>query len=484
MLVVLAGKESNVRSTVSFLERRGFLVRLVSTLNEAVELFTKKQANMLLLSVNFAHPKVEMLPVLMYQSFEIDTILYADESDRKSSSRLNNAKTRHVLFGPVSGPVVMMKIRQIERERGLVSDDEADPQTRVSSTAVDDEIKIGGNKISGSDAIVLSGREANEKQAAVDQLMRALSEGEEDAASGDLMRSGDTYVAKGRRTGLNSAIEEVPLSPVPDEPISARARDLRCGIDRGLETAGGRRRLLSPNAFQRAQNRAEEANGAIIHVCLREAVTIVAGSLNPSLQRLSVHTSATLVYLQTPTLSCAFVVSVAYASRSPSEIFHRLATSFFALLRDRGIEFDDQQTHAIVIDNRKIVESAFEVSEFKLFSESVDLQLGVAIVEARNPIASLQPYEEDMLSIRIHDLPIDEPVTFDVFLHLKKNQKFLRYLKPGAKVSETQISRLARTHSNVLLEERSAEAYRRLYAAHAIQTVRSRGLNVRSSCGA
>lgn len=103
MILVLAKKVSSVSQTVAFLERRGFAAKIISNVSDAVDIFTKKQANILLLSVNFAHPKVEMMPVLMNQSFNVETILFAEDSDRKSQSKLSNAKTKHVLFSRCGG---------------------------------------------------------------------------------------------------------------------------------------------------------------------------------------------------------------------------------------------------------------------------------------------------------------------------------------------------------------------------------------------
>ncbi|MES2962737.1 MAG: hypothetical protein V4760_02530, partial [Bdellovibrionota bacterium] len=115
-LVVIARDERSVRSAVAFLNRRGIPTKIVTNMNDAIDIFSKKQANMALLSVNYPHPKIEMLPSLLQQSFKADTILFAEDTDRKTTQRLSNTKARQVLFGPVSGPTVMMRVRQIEKE--------------------------------------------------------------------------------------------------------------------------------------------------------------------------------------------------------------------------------------------------------------------------------------------------------------------------------------------------------------------------------
>ncbi len=569
MVVVLARNANNIRATVTFLERRGIAVKLASSLNEAIELFSRKEANMLLLSVNFPHPKVEILPALLAQSFQIETILYAEDSERRTLSRLNSAKSKHVLFGPVSGPVVLMKVRQIEREIAGAGDEQAkgSGQRKTGQYSENDSINVSGARLKSESA----------RKSRLDALKKALAEIESSAdgeSSGDQKSAGKTFVQKGERAKFMSEVSSGPAAL--EGSLSERATSLRHGLDLGLvlplPSAKSKKTLLiMPNIFsgtltseladlapaQWAEERAarlaqrtlereaelhagrERAEGVaaeaaafqqrtdertrereltndelkerlelekleaaaaaakssiksespdeqdgistanefskkpsdvqIIQRCLREALAIVAGHPNPLQAELSNYATATLVSLRTLNLSCSFLVSVAFAKQAASEVFHRMEIAFFSLLRDHGVEFENDQVHSILLDNMSIVEKAFRGSEYVLISQSNDLQIGVASVIAKNPVATFEPYEENMLSVNVHDLPVDEPVTFNVFLHLKRNQRYVRYLKVGARISAPQISRLSSHHPNVLLEENELEAYRRHYAAHSIQ---------------
>jgi DNA-binding response OmpR family regulator len=608
MLVVLAKREAGVQSTVQFLERRGFAAKYVSSLNEAVELFSKKEANMLLLSVNFPHPKVEMISILMQQSFQVETILFAEENDRKTSNKLNNAKTKHVLFGPVSGPVVMMKIRQIDREMsGETEEKSANSSHALSSKDDGGDIKIGGRKSSEDDTVVLNGKTESDRKASFDTLMRSLSgENESEANPGDqLERSGDTYVQKGERSKMKSAGDDTENDE--NGSLSERAQDLRAALDRGLTetppSEGKRGRLIEPNSFRRpmstrptemsaetnedpapsydeaapsyeeavealrkaehakaleaarqreereaaeaakkaareaeiakqkseneamaAKQRAEReemaakmkaerealaaktkaeneaaaaataaarkaerdaaacarrivdeaisATEEMIHRCLYEALAVVAGSPTEEEHQLTAHVQAALISLRTSKLNCAFVVSLNYAKQTATELFQRMEVAFFSLLRDNGVEFENDQTYSIFLDNMKVVREAFANSEYSVIARTTEIEMGAARVDAANPVAKTQPYEENMHSISIQDLPVDEPVTFSLFLHLKQNGKFLRYLKKGSSISDRQVERLAKHHALGLVEQDEIEAYRRLYAAHAIHAVK------------
>ncbi len=516
MVIVLAKKESSIRATVTFLRRRDIAAKFVSSLSDAIDAFANNEGNILLLSVNFPHPKVESLPVLMNQSFGIETIVFAEDSDRKSSGRLSSARTKHILFGSVSGTVVMMKVRQIERE---MNDRDAIAAALSNSTKLE-----------------------SDKQEAREALKRALSESE---------RS-ESIIQKGQRSKMNSELQ----ASAESEPISFRAQEFRAALDNGLTAPAinraRKRRLIilteiktkrrvsnetdeqalsepdilptseiAEGPLLEADRRAKEralaeavaraplmaeagasssaptmnestlAPGAtalsepkstvlseqeIIVECLRECLTIVAGATNPLVNSLQAYTSAALVSLKTSKLSCAFVISVAHSVQSSSELFFRIEAAFFALMRDHGIEFEDRDTHSIGIDNLRIVKSAFETSEFTAVVSQKDIEIGVAKVLVGNPVPEFLAHEENMLTVNLSDLPIDEPVTFSVFLHLKNNQKYIRYLKRGSVMTQLQATRLEKTHPRVMLDQEEIDAYRRHYAAHAIQAPKRKSI--------
>jgi len=75
-----------------------------------------------------------------------------------------------------------------------------------------------------------------------------------------------------------------------------------------------------------------------------------------------------------------------------------------------------------------------------------------------------------MLKIKLADLPIELPVSYEVYLHMPLNKKFLRYLRAGATLSQDQKDRLEENKiKHLFLNESDAEAYRRQYAARAIR---------------
>lgn len=169
-LLVLARDAASVRSTVSFLNRRDIRCEMVASLNDAVDRLSNKEANMVLLSINFAHPRIEMIPLLLSQSFGVETIVFAEKTDRKSSQMLTACKAKHVIMGRISGPVVAMRVRKIEKD--IESALENGEGERHGEKTDDGSGKDSQEK---DDAILLKGR-GGPSEDAMARLMKTLND--------------------------------------------------------------------------------------------------------------------------------------------------------------------------------------------------------------------------------------------------------------------------------------------------------------------
>jgi hypothetical protein len=512
MLLILSRHERSVRSTVSFLNRRGIPARAISTLNEALEAFTAKKANMLLLSVNFPHPKIEMIPVLMTQSFPVEVILFAEIIDRKSSQRLQNAKTKHVIMGPVSGPAVMMKIRQIEKE--LNGDNDANTsdgggRSTVRSSEQEQSINVRGGSLSTVNKEALATLMSAASEALLqedDKTIGSRSFGsEEESEFGGLERSGETYVQKGSRSkahlvtpeaalraAIDNGLEEADparkpklIVPLPEEmrraPVFIEPRKKYQRKQQAAEMHGA----LSPKEAHSKANqhlgpahnvrrkKPESETEALFLRCVEEALETVAGQALSDESEFGFFRKAMLVSIRSNKLKGSFLVAVGKSKHKPADLMERVQVAFFSLVRANGFDLDSSDQFAIELDQIAIASAAFQISDHVIISKTESAEICVAVVMSDDPVPSTEPYEKNMVKVPLLDLPPEEPVTFNVFLHLKRNNKFLRYIKVGAKISDKQVARLEkRKVTHVLVNKDESEAYHRHYAAHSIQPSR------------
>lgn len=188
-LIVLAKDVASVKGMSTFLNRRGVETFVTSQLNDAVDRLTQGWTRFVLLSVNFPHPKVELIPQLFAQSFTAETIAFGEQSDRKTAQKLTASRARNVIFGAASGPVVLMRLKQAQRQDEDPAGDVENMRSSVASDeAASEEVRVkgGAGMGLGKSAVHVKGGVKSSANSAADSLqarqeaasrfMRALSE--------------------------------------------------------------------------------------------------------------------------------------------------------------------------------------------------------------------------------------------------------------------------------------------------------------------
>ncbi len=116
-VLFLVKDKNNIKATSTFLERRELNTYVCDDLKEAIRIMDNTPPDFLCLSVNYPHPKVTHIPKLISSTFGVETIMLAEKNTKKAVQLLSQAKSRHVLFGDVSGPSMLMKIRRIVKDQ-------------------------------------------------------------------------------------------------------------------------------------------------------------------------------------------------------------------------------------------------------------------------------------------------------------------------------------------------------------------------------
>jgi hypothetical protein len=567
-LVIMAAHANSVRGTIAFLSRRGVNAKFVTNINEAIEIFAKKEATILLLSMNVPHPKVDLLPTLMQQSFQVTTIVFAEQADRKTAQRLANAKTKHVIYGPVSGPVILMKMRQIEKE--LAGEEAMSEETtngeRVSADRDSGSggIKVGGgNGGDGDNAIVLKGSKGGSVQEQIASAMSALgddpnasgsrvnsSSGEaNDREAGSLQRSGGVIVQKGSAGELMKANQDGEKSS--QGLSSAAAQALRKGLmarqeaeaskaneatngslgdgadstgaqsgsaaksgkmngrsgGRGEKPAGSASdgnnspsaaatrtakrdsspkihdALPGPEKNQRELNLRPaklEANSAtsasfssndiVMRECMQKALLEVCGPYSIEPKELHDCKFASLVLIDSLSLKGSVLMAVGHSLKPGSELVEKVKRVFLGFLKVRGFVVAELDCASVDLDHLKLVESTVCRSTHAVFRSAEGIEMAALIIPNLHRLADVEVNEEDkMAMIHLKDLTAEVPLNFEVYLHMPVNKKYIRYLKSGAQLGDSQAVRLERSQvTHLFLNENDREACRKYFAINTI----------------
>ena len=192
-LIVLVKDVGSTKSMANYLNRRGVETFVTSQLNDAVDRLTQGWTRFVLLSVNFPHPKVELIPQLFAQSFSAETISFGESSDRKTAQRLTASRSKNVIFGTASGPIVLMRLKQAQR-----SDDDSTDQTETTRSSsmtnnIDEDVRVKGiGAANRGQSVHLKGSSApadspEARREAASRFLRALSESGSESAGRDGM---------------------------------------------------------------------------------------------------------------------------------------------------------------------------------------------------------------------------------------------------------------------------------------------------------
>lgn len=230
-LLILVKDQSSVKGTASFLERRGIETFVSTAMQDVIDRLAQGWSKYVLLSINYPHPKIDLIPTLLHQSFQAEIMVFAETSDRKTNTRLTGSKAKHIIFGAPSGPVVLMRLKQMQREalggatdgeetnarHSETKDGESDQQVRISGTGGGDggAVHLKGSSRLGSN----QNTEPADRSEALAKLMSALksnsADGAEDALDEDLSALKDSFGSKAGSTSaskVNESIEQMRKS--------------------------------------------------------------------------------------------------------------------------------------------------------------------------------------------------------------------------------------------------------------------------------
>ena len=185
-------------------------------------------------------------------------MVFAETSDRKTNARLTGSKAKHVIFGAPSGPVVMMRLKQMQRGQEEAEDQKsAAERGTADESGGDDQVRITGSLGKGGGAIHLKssgGGDAPssegdakpaEKSGALSRLMSALADSDQ-----------------GRENSIDESIEDITKAAQESRSRSAKAPQgpiIQQGIGRGKSALF----IPTPDPKKKAKLKAALKSGAL-----------------------------------------------------------------------------------------------------------------------------------------------------------------------------------------------------------------------------
>lgn len=502
---MLAKESASLKSTAAFLSKRGVDVFVASTLQDVVDRMSEGWSKYLLLSVNYPHPKIDLVPQLLAKSFAAEVVVFAEQSDRKSSSRLTNAKTKHVIFGTPSGPVVLMRLKHMHKgasdsHEATTEQHSSGEQRSGSDGGESGGMRISGASAEGNDAIRLRGgsepamqgdtagrsvRDGSGESAAA-RFARALREAKvedagvqiDDVDLDDILEAAEERKAKTKQHAIvqkglrgKKFFELQPRAPTA-KMKQATAEAIRQGRLKSAVQSSPDEKFaplrLGPNFPHSAREAllhdgiVQPTPSQVLERCARFALHKCLGRPFGERALPSEYKTASVLVIGTKMYEGSVIIAIGKGEIDHKELVRDLETEFIAQLTSSGIEIGIGEVESFQVLPATNVQSAFTAAEFATLSRAAGGEAGMAFLSIKPKAPFFIPTRDGMIQIDVTDIQPEVTLTFDVFLFLAINNKYLRFLKPGSVLSFAQADRLRADphHQALYLNKDDTEAFR------------------------
>jgi hypothetical protein len=213
-LIIVCKEQSKLEPVATFLNRRGWEIQVTTKIKDALAAVSTVKPDFVLVSANHPNPKLMKFPTIMKSTFDIPCIGFAETSDTRAQSVLQNLPVQWRISGPLSGPTTQRRIKQILQEI-YGSDAKSEKKAWTAGSETDDEIimaKGGASKKQPSYVSIKGGGPSKKKRPSrIDENGNEVDSADGDGdefstdessvennTSRDLSDGGKTFVDKGR----------------------------------------------------------------------------------------------------------------------------------------------------------------------------------------------------------------------------------------------------------------------------------------------
>ncbi len=455
-LVILSKDAATVKSTAAFLVRRGVEVFATTVFQEAVDKLASEWTRFILLSVNFPHPKIELVPQLLAQSFKVEALVFAELSDRKSSSRLTTSNAKHIIFGSVSGPVVLMRLTQILKDQNQTDEEVTSFSKAAAGSAEDGSINVKGGSQAPKNA---------------EKMKRLMAELDEDSFEGQPTTSGleaGIAIQKGNRGQLHLLVP--PPSAAQKKGVVAGIKQGKLkpaqpkindgllhppSVIEGSEAVGLKSEMALPLAAP-AQSSVD-----LLDRCIRAALKECCGWPRDQKETLIEYRTVSVLVFHTQFFRGSILFAIGRGQFEHVEMLKSIETEFVFQVIQAGVDIGIGELERYEITPASAAEDAFLAALTCAVSRSDNLEAGIAVLDLVPEEPEIIETPDLMIAVRPEAIEPEAKLDFEVFLHLPLNGRYVKYVKEGYSISSGQSSRLSsREKQSIYLTKSASSAFR------------------------
>lgn len=422
-LVIIASSINKFKPIANFLMKRGFSTTATADVKKAMAMIQADPPDFVLISWNIKDAVPSKIADLLVSKLKIHCIAFAEEADAKTAGALASCRVKDIVHAPISGPVLFMRIQKILKAKEEQHFASKKPISKNEITlTIDGDTPVRVTSAAESDIHGKKGSWVSKGSNKGKTIWMFKYEGG---------RKGENYFYEGDWPPVMNENEIWSLTEgslfksqeVPPEDVGAHWIPAEAEKEIKKQIQEDALRYILETLINANSNRREEApiTGKYLGVVEVKSKTkdIQGYLLMGSPQDMPVSELMTHVFKNN-------------IEKSLREAASDLWTEFDFVIHKNMSRFDEWMT----IEGRFILEGQYQGQPVKVYfleHEPIDSIFMGAIDDGKKslPLDFLRP---------------DEPVTFDVFIKLEKNRKFLKYFKKDTVAHADRIKSLSQNN--------------------------------------
>lgn len=413
-LLFFAKNKKLLSATVEHLKHQNFVVAVVDHLNDPMAAIKATNPGVVLLGWGLGADAVKRLFVTLQKEYPDKLVLVFGESHSpRDLASLTRSGITTTIFPPISGRGIQSRIENFIKKRARREAMDAVKKATADELPPDTEIEWKEVPVEPGSAAAAAGMKT--------YVSEAKQPGKKMPYTFYLdAKTPPSFNAATKRWEGMVADSIVAREEVHDVEEKAPAGDAP-----GPQTFADYRK---PDAAEA---------GTIETSARKAASTVFQGNAGPENRKISNLATVGALLVNTPKHKGYLLMASADNSYQP-EMLEAFGQKFF---KDLGVT--DEKTKAVKVDLEPISYNAWsDRLEFLAIFPHNGQDIAVLFVPSENlPTQSTE--EKDLMNVSPQDnLFPGSKISFDLFLHMPKNSKYLLYLKRGSEVSEPVLDKL------------------------------------------
>lgn len=402
-ILILKSNPLTLQSAEQFLIARGWAVMSTTSLTDSVQLLFENKIYYFILCANHPQKKVKQFPQLFKQFTELQFITYTDMANPTNMAILQEMGIRFQVLPPVSGPAIERVIFRIEKEEKSNKLNEKKLFQNEAKNSFDRK------KAQENISKFFSSEENSSSVPTVDittpatEINSSNVESFPDYENRMKRQMNSTPPKKDKDYPFLSDNEVVKKIPPPQKSPPEFQKKIESIIDSSVKTSDASQPV---EKVERAQN----------CICFKIDASSFKGFL---------------------------VAAMGKDRRLDEELLVAINQKLIEVLQQDGGGVDDSKPMDVKIRSVNFEEWAIEKAEFlkKTIHDGNEVAMAFFPTHKTSPTFG-ESVAQDMLSIDIDDLASDFPVSFDVYIYLPANNKYLLYIPKNSMLLSSQKGRL------------------------------------------